>query len=224
MDIFSESNQLDPTPPVMAAKRWTDNSEMMLDLKRLRHIGDDSVTLDPTNGRGTWWKHWRPTNLITNSLAPDNRPSIISDFTKMPFRDSTFDVVAYDPPYVSTGGRKSTGMKDHQDRYGLLDAPSTPESLQCLINDGLSEMFRLTKSGGTIFVKCQDYVSSGKLWWGTDRTRWFAEHSLGMKVKDRLYYLNNGSAQPDRSRADGRPSLQQHARVNVSTLWVFIKR
>ena len=96
--------------------------------------------------------------------------------------------------------------------------------LECRADVPAAELARVLKPGGILLVKCQDYVSSGKIWWGTDYTR---HHIATMYPKtifvDRLYFLNNGSAQPPRTRADGQPSVQQHARVNVSTLWVFRK-
>jgi hypothetical protein len=253
MSLFEAAGLPDPSP-VMAATRWRDNSEMVLDARKLDYINEDSFTLDPTFQDGTWWKHWRPESLVTNSLDPANGADLCFDFRRAPFPDETFDAITYDPPYVSKGGRDTSTMQDHQRRYGIGDAPKSPRELQELINAGASEMTRVLKSGGTLFVKCQDYISSGKYWWGTDLTRLHVgrEHP-NMSFEDRFYFLNNGSAQPDRDKkcptckgtgdpthegllmeppasqcgtceGEGRvESRQQHARVNVSTLFVFKK-
>ena len=174
ISLFDDEPLEMPDKPVMAATKWRDNSEMILDARRLGYITDAHRILDPTYQDGTWWKHWRPHNLTTNSLDPANGPDMTFDFRRAPFRGGTFDVVTYDPPYVSKGGRKTSTMQDHQRRYGIDDAPGSPGELQKLINDGLSEMTRITGYGGIIFVKCQDYVSSGKLWNGTRHTQYNA--------------------------------------------------
>lgn len=253
MSLFDEAGvEPPPLPPVMAATKWQDNSAMTLDLSRLGYIHPDGLILDPTYQDGTWWKRWPdggPRRLVTNSLDPANGAMMHFDFTAAPFPDSTFDCVAYDPPYVSKGGRKTSTIEDHQRRYGLVDAPDTPDQLQNLINLGSSEMSRVLNRGGYLLVKCQDYVSSGKIHWGTEFTRWWIEQIGYMRCVDRLYFLNNGSPQPLRDRkcpkchgegkvsstlSSTRPcgvcagtgrieSVQQHARVNVSTLWVFRK-
>lgn len=254
MSLFEEAGVEPPAlPPVMAATRWPDNSAMTLDLARLGYIDPDGLILDPTYQDGTWWKRWpegRPRRLVTNSLDPANGADLCFDFRRAPFADDTFDCVAYDPPYVSKGGRDTSTMQDHQRRYGIDDAPKGPHRLQQLINHGAWEMSRVLKPGGYLLVKCQDYVSSGSVWWGADLTRRGVEVDGVMNCVDRLYFLNNGSAQPQRDKKcinchgeggwtnsgqgfwedckncniTGRvASRQQHARVNVSTLWVFKK-
>lgn len=64
------------------------------------------------------------------------------------------------------------------------------------------------------------YVTSGRIWWGSDLT---AEHarSIGLRKVGRFHFLNGGSQQPSRTRKDGKLSVQQHAANNFSTLFVF---
>ena len=249
MSLFDESGvEPPPEPPVMAATKWPDNAAMVLDLVRLGYIPPDGLILDPTFQDGTWWKRWptgRPNRLITNSLDPANGADLCFDFRSAPFPDNTFDCITYDPPYVSKGGRTTSTIEDHQRRYGLTDAPKSPADLQRLINHGSEEMCRILKVGGYLLVKCQDYVSSGGVWWGTDYTLSHIFNWGDMRRVDRLYFINNGSAQPERDKKcpdclgtsadNGGPdcghcentgrvaSKQQHARINISTLWVLRK-
>jgi DNA modification methylase len=138
------------------------------------------------------------------------------DFRQMPKEwDRRFDVVAYDPPYVSAGGRKTTTIPSMHQAYGMDDAPTTPALLQDLINDGLLECRRVTRPGGLILVKCQDYISSGKLWSGTFRTH-FAANAMRLKLIDRFEHLGGVRPQPSGRRV-------MHARRNLSTLFVFQK-
>lgn len=205
---------------VLAAKHWRSNAELIEDIARLGYLREDWLTLDPTAGRQTWWKAWRPRQLVTVDLY---KPADLrADFTDLPFADSTFDAVAYDPPYVCAGGRTTTGMADMHDRYGLTNAPTTARGVQQTINDGLAEMHRVVKPSGIVLTKCQDYVSSGSLWLGTHHTLIHALE-LGFRVVDRIEHITNPRPQPKRHRADGTPTKQLHARRNLSTLFVLRK-
>jgi tRNA G10 N-methylase Trm11 len=193
---------------ILAANTWPTNAELIEDVARL-HLGDVQIMVDPTYGRGVWWKKWRPPMLVSHDLAIDG-----VDFRELPHPSEHFDAAAFDPPYVSIGGRATSQMREMYERFGLLDAPRSPEDLQGLINSGLVEVRRVTRRGGLILVKCQDYISSGKLWAGTHRTLKFAE-SIGLELVDRFEHV----AKRPRPQPSGR--RQVHARRNLSTLLVL---
>lgn len=243
--------------PVLAAHAWPTNADLIADVARLGYLRAEWVTLDPTFGRGIWWKKWRPDELVAHDLAIDG-----VDFRDLPYADDTFDAVAFDPPYIAPGGRATSTLgairrgpvteridngrgpkrrtregSDFHDRYGLVDAPKTPAGVQELLEQGLAEVGRVVKPGGVVLVKCQDYITSGRLWLGTHRTLSHALE-LGFDVVDRLEHVAGVRPQPgNRTRKhtacngagcdaeecdDGRvPSGQQHARRNLSTLFVF---
>lgn len=193
---------------ILAAHNWASNAELIQDCAALGYLNEDWNILDPTYGKGNWWKLWWPRALVKHDMALDG-----TDFRKLPYADNTFDAITYDPPYVSVGGRKTTGMSTMYEAYGLIDAPSSPAELQVLINDGLTEMYRLVKKGGYVLVKNQDYVSSGKLWIGT---HWTLSHALelGFTCQDRLEHMGKSRPQPSHAR-------QLHARRNLSTMFVL---
>jgi hypothetical protein len=199
---------IEGTTPVVAAHSWASNADLIADVHRLGYLRDDDHVLDPTFGRGLWWKKWQPEKLTVHDLALDG-----VDFRALPYPDGMFDAVAFDPPYVSVGGRATTGLPDFHARYGLTGAPRTPAELQQLINAGLTEIQRVVKPGGVLLVKCQDYVSSGRLWVGT---HWTLAHALtlGMEPVDRLEHIGRARPQPSGRR-------QVHARRNLSTLFVL---
>lgn len=199
--------------PILAADHWATNADLIADVHRLGHLNDNWLTLDPTYGRGLWWTKWRPARLVAHDLDPARAPDGPADFTRLPYRGGCFGAVAFDPPYVSVGGRRTTGMSDLHNRYGLSDAPKSPAGLQELINAGLDECNRVLRPGGVLLVKCQDYISSGKLWTGTHHTLSHAL-SLGMGLVDRLEHLGGVRPQPPGRR-------QVHARRNLSTLFVL---
>lgn len=206
--------------PVLAATAWPTNADLIADCAALGYLDEDWRVLDATYGRGSWWKEWRPRLLVTNDWDPRIATDCHADFRDLPFEDGEFDAVAFDPPYVSIGGRRTTGIADFHDRYGTRDAPRTPAELQQQNDDGLAEMLRVVKPGGFVLTKCQYYVSSGNVVPGVYLTV-HAAFALGFELQDCLEHIAGVRPQPSRSRKDGRPVVQQHARRNCSTLLVL---
>lgn len=190
--------------PVLAAGSWPTNAEMIEQVARLGYL--NGRVLDLTYGRGKWWTKWRP----------DELDPYVGNFLNTNYRDELFDAVTYDPPYVCPGGRSTTGLPDFFDRYGLMHTPKSPAELQVVMDLGLAEAHRVCKTGGYVLMKCQDYVSSGKLWLGVTYSQQ-AGLKLGMEVFDVIHHISGTRAQPSRSR-------QVHARRNLSTLLVFKKK
>lgn len=215
MDLSPVSSVDGETDPVLAAHQWNKNADLIADMARLGYLRPDWLTLDPTYGRGNWWTTWRPERLVTHDLRLDG-----VDFRRLPEADTSFDAVAYDPPYVCIGGRKTTTMPDFHDRFGLTDAPGSPAELQELINGGLSEAWRVVKPEGIVLAKCQDYVSSGKLWIGTHHTLAHAI-AVGFEPIDRLEMVQARPRPQPLNRHNGEPTRQVHARRNLSTLLVL---
>lgn len=176
------------------------------------YLKEDWTILDPTYGKGNWWKEFRPEKLFYHDIKLDG-----IDFRNLPYEDEFFDAVAYDPPYVSIGGRSTSNIKGFLGLYGLEEAPESPAELQDYMNSGLVECARVTKKKGFLLVKCQDYISRGKFWNGTYLTQKCAMES-GLEVFDRLEYLV-GTPRP---QPPGRRQI--HARRNLSTLFVFVKK
>lgn len=191
---------------VLAATSWKSNAELIADVAQLGYL--HGATLDPTYGRGTWWKVFRPEHLTTHDLRLD-----CVDFRQLPEADGTFNSIAFDPPYMAPGGRKSSTIPDFNDRFGLHTTPARPEQLQEVINDGLKELVRVLAPKGFLLVKCQDYINGGAYWNGTFKTQ-RAAFDLGLRQVDRFEHVRRPGPQPPRPR-------QVHARRNLSTLLVF---
>lgn len=200
--------------PVLAAAPWKTNAHLIADVVRLGYIREGDRVLDPTFHLGTWWNavDLDTIELFALSDELDSEAFVDGhDFRSMPFEDKSFDVIAFDPPYVSKGGRSTSGIKEMDTRYGQHTAPPTPALLQDLINDGLTESVRLARR--VVLVKCKDYVSSGRLWIGTHRTLTHAL-DLGCELLDRFEHLSGVGPQPPGRR-------QVHARRNLTTLLVL---
>ena len=199
----------DEPEPILAAQFWPTNASLIADVAAL-YLDHKVRTLDPTYGRGSWWKEWRPRKLVKHDLHTLDGV----DFRHLPHRAHSFGQIAFDPPYVSVGGRKTSGLPDYQNRYGMDTSALSPKGVQSLVDEGLAEMVRLLKPEGILLVKVQDYVSSGKLQHGTFQTQCTAV-ALGLKVIDRFEHLSKSP----RPQPPGRE--QKHGRRNLSTLFVM---
>lgn len=204
-------------PLIRAAHRWNTNADLIEDVARLGYLRADWRVLDATYGRGLWWSNWSPKDLTRNDIKRGGfKDGYHFDFRKFPpaWADK-FDAVAFDPPYVSTGGRKTSNIGEFNDRFGLKDAPSSPAGVQRMINDGMDEARRVLKIRGILLVKMKNYISSGKLWPGVHHT-WNHALDLGLQYVDEFTMVGDPGAQSQTS--------QVHARQNSSTLFVFQKR
>jgi len=73
-------------------------------------------------------------------------PDVQADFTNIPFPDSSFHHVVFDPPHYTAGRLGRTGNMFH--RYGSL-LPGWEEMLRA----GFAECFRVLKPCGTLIFK-----------------------------------------------------------------------
>jgi hypothetical protein len=199
---------------VLGAFNWKSNAELIEDAARLGYIQPTDMVLDPTYHRGIWWKKFRPANLIHHNWKQDG-----VDFRDLPYADGFFNVVAFDPPYVSTGGRDTSTIDDFNARYGLHDTPRSPLELHRYNCLGLRECVRV--SNKYVLMKVCDYISSGKRFPGVYEMEKFIYEELKLKIVDEfLHYSIAPRPQPQRTRKDGKPSVQKHARNNYSVLLV----
>lgn len=71
-------------------------------------------------------------------------PDVLGDFTSLPFPDSTFRLVVFDPPHFERSGTQGFLAK----KYGWL-----PSNWRELLREGFSEGFRVLRSGGILIFK-----------------------------------------------------------------------
>ena len=72
------------------------------------------------------------------------RPDIMSDFSSLPFQDSSFQVVVFDPPHFEKNGE--TGWLNK--KYGTLKG-----EWREMLRNGFSECFRVLKPYGVLIFK-----------------------------------------------------------------------
>lgn len=235
---------------VCAATKWISNADMIVDVVELGYIKPTDFVVDLTYGRGKWWTLYdHPGRFLANvdsiADAPERVSVICEDFRDLgQGHDDMVDVVVFDPPYISMGGRATSTLPDFMDRYGLENAATTPSSLQADNERGLREAMRITRPGGLILAKCAPYISSGVRqdgdWWARD-----AALAMGLAVHDMLLHIGDVRAQPKSQpckfcagastddqvysqcpKCGGTGRIERkvkHARNNYSVLFVFKK-
>lgn len=191
------------------------NAELIAHCVRPLWIDDNAFVCDATWGKGSWWTRWMPTHFVAHDLFTLDGV----DFRNMPEPDGTFDVVAFDPPYVAPGGRASSTIKEMHQRYGMDQAPRTPDELFDVIAAGIRECVRVLAPGGRLLVKCMDYVSSGRFQGGHHNV---VGHALaeGLEQVDEFVHYTGTGPQPT-VNLDGTPRRQVHSRRAHSFLCVF---
>lgn len=194
--------------PVASIDKWPTNGHLIAACARLGYLRKEWWTLDPTWGAGTFWKVWRPIELVGSDLIPAKSPSGQSvDFRCLPYPSRSFDAVVFDPPYKLNGTDQGEG-----ERYGVA-GPVTVKWQDRIgeMAQGVIECARVLGKG-YLLVKCQDQVCSGKVRWQTDVVK-DAAAMVGLGCVDRFDYLGGRPQDEDRG--------QKHARHNSSQLLVF---
>lgn len=189
---------------IRAAHKWPSNAELIADVAKLGYI--KGVVLDPTYGKGVFWKKFEPELLFVSDIK---MPGQEDDFRDLPYGDEFFDTVVFDPPYKLNGTPSEPDV-----RYGVGERATVDERM-LLCYDGGIECIRVLKRGGHLLWKCMDQVVSGNVVWQTHHFTNYAQRN-GMKLVDRFDLLHEPRKQPG-----GRK--QVHAARCYSTLLVFKK-
>lgn len=200
-------------PPVLAINKWKSNGHLIRECARLGYLRKDWLTLDPTFGKGTFWKVWRPDELVACDLVEAKSPIGFSvDFTDLPWPDEYFDASVFDGPYKFNGTPSDTDGAD--ERFGVHKKATWQDRME-LLRVGAIEVARVTDR--FMLVKCQDQVVSSKIRWQS-RVIEEALEPLGFGLKDRFEYLSRRE-QP--KKVNGKRRKQKNAWRCSSQLLVF---
>jgi hypothetical protein len=201
---------------ICAMTWWPSNAELMHDLVRIGYVDPKRKIVDLTYGRGTWWRMLldeghRLSQLHTHDIDRDG-----VDFRqKLPHRARSAHTVTFDPPYVSTGGRKTSTLEEFNDRYGILYSEKTPElNQERLINPGIKNAARILAPDGKLIVKAANYISSNTY---KQAVRWSIEYaeSIGLELHDQMFTAGHVRAQPGGRKIN-------HSRNNYSVALIFV--
>jgi hypothetical protein len=199
---------------MLSVDHWATNGELIADVWKMyvEPRWPEPRCMDVTYGRGKWWTHVDPPQLVKHDIRIDG-----VDFRSLPYGDRVFDTVFFDPDYIAPGGRKTSTVPDFNDRYGLKPEYETARSLETdWIFPGLTECLRVADNHGFVFVKCANYVTSGKLWRGVEHVTLHGESHPQVRLYDMITHVSGTGPQPKNRR-------HLHARSNSSVLLIFRK-
>lgn len=192
------------------------NDEVFPDILKL-YVPEGAKIADVTYGRGVFWKR-----VATNRyflFSTDLKFGV--DARELPYPDSAFDAVVFDPPYMHTPG--GTAHLKHQNfeayyRNNIVESTKKyHEAVLDLYFRSAREAERVLKTGGIYIVKCQDEVCANRQ--RLTHVEIINELStMGFIVEDLFVVVRKN--RPGVSRM----LRQVHARKNHSYFLVFRKR
>lgn len=185
---------------VLAAQAWKTNADMMADVAKL-YIKPDDYVYDPTYGKGGFWKRFRPEFLYSDDLNPEKGDG--GDFRTIQNRmkPETFDVVVFDPAYVTPGGRDTSTIQVMNAAYGMDTTKMSLEEQWDDIVLGMKGCVYALREGGFMMQKCMNYISSGK-YHNYQKKVTDKMEELGLTIVDQFVFVRaSGGPQPkDRTR------------------------
>lgn len=120
--------------------------------------------LDATVNTGRFWEG-STRKVIGMDIDPKFKPDVVGDNRDMPFEDSSFDVIVYDPPHIPNQGKDK--KKDFKDRFGLnlKSSAANGYNLNHLYAPFTAEAYRVLRPEGILLCKIADYVHGHRFQW-----------------------------------------------------------
>jgi len=164
------------------------------------HNHGRSIDFDPCYNVGGFYKCGTVTGPRVKADIAPLLPGVLKlDVRELPFADSEFRSIIFDPPFIvsSTSGSQCNMAK----KYGSFD---TVEELHLFYRQSLLSLKRVLKHGGLLIFKCQDFVHARKQHLILPYLCSLARE-LTFCCRDLFVLLNN-------NRINGSIKKQQHAR------------
>jgi len=161
---MSVAEAIETYAPLDSVWYGEEDAELLEQLLCFYPRSEPRLILDATVNSGRFWRDsTRP--VIGLDIEPSHDPSICGDNTAMPFCDSVFDVVVYDPPHIPNQGRDR--QKDFNTRFGL-GARSAKEHGYTFAHTYpafMGEAWRVLIQEGVLLCKIADYVHNHRYQW-----------------------------------------------------------
>lgn len=147
--------------PVLTGHIGKNNAHIFAEIHRL-YLADYSKILDMTWGKGAFWGEIDRLPLVRNDLKTTG--NLVSDFTRLPFGDETFEACIQDPPYLYSPS--NTIKKSIDSNYANnVQSAKTNKAILEVYYKGMIEAKRVLQTDGLLIVKCMDTIESSKQCW-----------------------------------------------------------
>lgn len=152
-----------PTNKLIFSARQGTNDEIFPGILAL-YVPKGSQVADITYGRGVFWK--RVPRGCYRVLGTDIKTGI--DCRNLPYEDSRFDCVVFDPPYMHTPGGTAHVNHQNYENYYANNIPLNGsekkyhEAVLDLYFRTAHEVKRVLKPEGIFIVKCGDEVCANQ--------------------------------------------------------------
>ena len=180
------------------------------------YIAPGSKVADVTYGKGVFW---RKIDTSEYDFYPSDLKTGV-DCRSLPYENSSFDCIIFDPPYMHTPGGTAHCSHQNFEQYYQNNAITSEkkyhEAVLDLYFQAAREASRILKDCGIYIVKCQDEVCANRQ--RLTHVEIINElSSYGFLVEDIFVLVRNN--RPGVSRI----KQQRHARKNHSYFLVFRK-
>lgn len=178
------------------------------------------LILDATVNGGRFWRDSkRP--VIGLDLEPKYRPAVVADNMMMPFQESAFDAIVYDPRHIPNQGKDRS--KDFNSRFGLgLRVPKEQGyNSTHTFPPFLREAWRVLKLEGILPCKITDYIHHHRYQWAHIELIQAAQMA-GFRACDCIVKGAQGTNR--RSEMEDRPSHPTACREPIRALAALRKR
>ena len=213
--LFEPPVQVMDGPPVLTAYVGK-NAGLFAQIMRL-YVPEGSDVLDMTYGLGNFWDSPGIKDRYRLVSMDMERGGVMVHgmLEYPPFKPESFDCVVLDPPYANHGAAHTTPMKESIASTYNLKAGTDSRTVYLMYRQGIYAAAALLTAGGSLLVKCQDHIESG-------RQHWAFQYVLSMGLTAGLEAVDLFVLVQDGIPAMRHP-YQKHARKNHSYFWVFHK-
>ncbi len=156
--------QLPQYRPLGSVWYGEDDAELIEQLLRFYPRKRPRNILDATVNGGRFWRGSKR-KVVGLDIDARHKPAVVADNTAMPFPDSSFDVVVYDPPHVPNQGRDRS--KDFNKRFGLGERSAKEHgyTFTHTYPPFMREAHRVLRNEGILLAKIADYVHNHRYQW-----------------------------------------------------------
>lgn len=123
--------------------------------------------LDCTYNTGKMWKGSQFSPIKTD-IDTSLKTDVVSDYTAMPFKGGSFDVIVFDPPHLPNAVDSSNSSGIWRDKYGLkkdVNEYRNGDNISDIFIPFLTEAKRVLCPGGIVLAKIADIIHNHRYQW-----------------------------------------------------------